>query len=829
MSKTLLSKFIIRIGCAMLIFAPVLIGLPSIVKTRASGARPVSLPGARLRSNSALPTGHQARQIGEVPALAGTSTYLAPKPLTDVITMIVSFEPADASAIGQAVSDLYDPASPNFHHWLSPQEFGERFGRSQSEIDQAAGWLKSQGLQISQTWPSNLSITFRGTVDAVQRAFGVTISQYSDPASGRMFYTNDQAPALPSDLKAITNDLRGLNNAYVHSHGKIKNYGAASPAVIKAKTGNRGRMNGTPLAEDSRKDFFMAPSDFQLAYDIAPAAAAGMRGQGQRAGIVIDSGVLPSDAAMYRKQFGLPPANVKNIVVPDIGGTANGSEDLETSLDYSMISAMAPDAEIDVVIVPELTDTNTTIAEQYIVNTLMIPVVNESFGGCEDVFFSPAEQIVFQQAAAEGIAFFASSGDNAAECPGNILEPKVSCPACYDAVTSVGGTSYNGFTTDDKGGLIAIQDEVVWNDTPGAEENCLFNFSGGSGGGGGISTLVAMPDYQLGAAGFPGGVPNLTGFQGRIVPDVSMLSFDPATLVFQDGNSVLVGGTSMSSPLWVGMMTLINQIKGSVQGSPNAELYRLGALQVRNNGPLVFTDITEGNNSIAPMLPCLPNGVTGYSAAVGYDPASGWGPPDFSVLGKSYGVADLMTAQPGPPSIDEITARLDGDTVTLQVQATDPAETITQTQSNLLDANQAVVSQQAPSPIAIRHSISVAFAVTVAGLAGIPSAQNISLILTDRFGQQSAPMSASFSGADPGGPTLTTATLGANKLVISGKGLGGKLMLEINGVIVGTQGGSSGATKSFSGSQTALNLHSGVNRIRVERGLLFSNIFLLQI
>ena len=824
MKNRIPTRLALRIAGATLIFAPVLIGLPSIVKTVAAGHVIHSLEGSRAGVRSA----QTIRPLGDVPALAASSSYIGPKPATDVLTMALSFQPPQPEAIARTIADLYDPASANFHHWLTPREFGQRFGRSQSEIDDAAGWLKSQGLEVSQIWPSDLSITFQGTVDAVQRAFGVSISRYSDPGSGRVFYSNDQIPSLPSRIKGIATDLFGLNNAYLHHHGTLKNDGAPSADSIKELDKASARMKGKPKTAVVRGNFFMSPTDFQQAYDIAPAAAAGIRGQGQRAGIVIDSEVLPSDTTMYRQQFKLPAANFKNILVPGLGGSSSGPEDLETALDYSMISAMAPDAEIDVVIVPELTNLDVTIAEQYIVNTLMIPVVNESFGGCEDVFFSPGEEVVFQQAAAEGIAFFASSGDNAAECPGNILEPKVSCPACYPFVTSVGGTSYNAIATDAKGNLTAIQDEKIWNDSPGAEEDCLFNFSGGSGGGGGISTLVPMPDYQVNAMGFRGGVPAVTGFQGRMVPDVSMLAFDPDTLVFQNGNAVLVGGTSMSSPLWVGMMTLINQMKGSPQGFPNAELYRLGALQVQNSGPMVFTDITEGDNSIAPIQPCLPNGVPGFAAAFGYDAASGWGPPDFNVFAKSFGEQGLTFTPPGPPTINSITGRLNGDTLTLQGQLTDPAESLIGLQLTLADANQAVVIQEAAS-ITVRHSLTAAFSVPVSGLSSLPSAESVSVVLLDAFGNKSTPMSVNFSGADPGGPTITGATLGTSSLVINGKGLGGKLQLEINGTIVSAKAGPSSGSKAFSGSQTSLNLHPGLNRVRVEKGFLFSNIFLLQI
>src|SRR5262249_9117879 len=156
----------------------------------------------------------------------------------------------------------------------------------------------------------------------------------------------------------------------------------------------------------------------------------------------------------------------------------------------------------------------------------------------------------------------------------------VNCPACYDGVTAVGGTSFKSPLLDASGNLIAVSDETAWNDPPGVRFGCdakpiIPNTLTGASGGG-ISTRVAMPDYQVNAAGFSGGVPIGTG---RVVPDVSLLSFDPPIVIVFKGQVTGGAGTSVSSPLWAGLMALINQFKGSQQGSPNPELYRLGTAQ----------------------------------------------------------------------------------------------------------------------------------------------------------------------------------------------------------------------------------------------------------
>jgi hypothetical protein len=435
---------------------------------------------------------------------------------------------------------------------------------------------------------------------------------------------------------------------------------------------------------------------------------------------------------------------------------------------------------------------------------------------------------------AEGIAFFVGTGDDGAECiPASSGTPSesgvamINCPACYDGVTAVGGTSFNALLDSD--GNLVVTDEVVWNTPPGVRLGCDGQQHGATGAtGGGISTLVAMPGYQATARGFRGGVPAV---DGRVVPDVSILAFDPFTPVVIGGNQVLIaGGNSQAAPLWAGLMALINQFKGSPQGAPNPELYRLAISEYRDNGPLAFIDITDGDNSTKARLPCVPIGVTGASAAVGYDAASGWGAPDFAQLVASYGVRPLPTLPnpPPPPAINTLTARLDGDTLALFGTCTDVAAAVTQAQVDILDGMGGVVSRIAPFDIKIRHSASAGYQIGVNGMDQVPAGLTVSLVLIDRFGGQSSARTADFSKPDLGAPTLGSVSFNGSQLMIEGAGLGGgKFKLEVNGSIVAKKKSQSGADAVIDGNQSSLNLHGGVNRIRVKKGSLFSNIFLL--
>src|SRR5262249_26457811 len=265
----------------------------------------------------------------------------------------------------------------------------------------------------------------------------------------------------------------------------------------------------------------MSPDDLQVAYNVKPLSDADIRGQGQRVAIVMASDLLDSDAAFFRSRFNLSPPNLRRFTLPGLPAPGIASDDIygEVAGDYASVSAMAPGAEIDLVMPPNLTLVSIRTAEQYVINTLVPPVATESLAACESAFYSAAEQTLLRQSAAEGIAYFAAAGDDGVECPtpadsshpgGYSVRPMVNCPACYDGVTAVGGTSYDGVILDSAGKLVAMVNERVWNDSPGVRFGCGATplkpgtLTGASGGG--VSSMVSMPEFQIDATGFDGGV-----------------------------------------------------------------------------------------------------------------------------------------------------------------------------------------------------------------------------------------------------------------------------------------------------------------------------------
>jgi uncharacterized repeat protein (TIGR01451 family) len=647
---------------------------------------PVASPTPAAGAGSASDTPERVRmierQVGGVPEKASIGRYLGPLESTRRLSMVIAFEPRNSGGIEALLSELEDPASPSYHQWITPEEFGRRFGRSEAEMDEALGWLRSQGLIVDQAWPNRLFITFSGETKTVEQAFKVQMGVYRDEVENRVFHSNRQRPTLPASLAGMTISLAGLNDAYLRHTGQQG----------QARRRFRG---GTPLAAGaaggaSRSPNFLiqgvevlGPDDLALAYGYQSFVSGNIRGQGQKIGNIIDSDVQDSDMLLHRNAFTphLPAPNIQRKIAPGLSNPGARLQ-FEAELDVCAIGEVAPSAEIDLVLVPALDTSSILTAENYAINTLALAVVNESFGGCEANNFDTGEQNLFQQARAQGTAFFASSGDEGAECsPGGTPGTRgVNLPAAYGDVTAVGGTLLQG-TFNTGGTMTSVTGESVWNNPPGVRQDCFGNpLMVGGAGGGGVSTLVAKPAYQVNATGVTGGVPAGTK---RVLPDVA-LAADPnnpglGVLFVMDaggnGGGFIGGGTSQSSPLMAAMWSLVNQSRGSNQGSPNTLLYHQGVNQYASGGPTIYRDVTVGNNSTGARPGC-PTGATGFSAVFGYDAASGWGAPkvaslilpaDLSIT-KTDGQA---TAMPGNPVTYTIVASNGGPNPVFGATVTD--------------------------------------------------------------------------------------------------------------------------------------------------------------
>jgi subtilase family serine protease len=400
---------------------------------------------------------------------------------------------------------------------------------------------------------------------------------------------------------------------------------SAHPYMQYARKLSRGSPAVIPpcLASDTPPRCF-SPAQLHRAYNVP----SNLTGKG-RTIVVIEIGASPTIADelhMYDQLFGLRDPTL-NIIEPFGKPPVNFGANVETSLDVEVAHSMAPDATIDVVLADISgafsLDTELTAilrATKYAVDNNLGDVISLSFGvgeSCVGSAYLQAEQQVFADARAKGIAILASSGDSGVanySCNGFqiFLEKAASIPASDPLVTSVGGTTLNAAV-----GTGEYAGEVAWNE---------WSAEGGATGGG-FSDIFARPGYQ-------NGIPGIGATRG--LPDVAFdadpLTGVPVVFSFAGGTIIApVGGTSVGAPEWAGIVALADQAAGKRLGFLNPALYRIGESA---SSASAFHDITAGNNTVTVVDPNTGKSDTfqGYDAGPGWDAVTGFGTPKVAEL-----------------------------------------------------------------------------------------------------------------------------------------------------------------------------------------------------
>ncbi len=499
------------------------------------------------------------------------------------ISVTIALNLRNADKMDSQIASLNDPSSPNYKHFLTTEEFKAQFGPTETTVENVINFLKSKGLKIHNVGATNEFITVSGNAGQLEDAFGVTINNYTN-SQGQTYFSNDQAPSIPTELAGVITDITGLNNEAHFSHPKIAQLSAA---------GNQSRVAVTPKVGSGPAGGY-TPSELKGAYDINPLASAGYTGAGQTVAVMELDGYKASNISNYSKYYGLGSPAPTNVYVDGYNGAA-GQGETEVELDIEVINAIAPKAQVMVYEGPN-TDQGLIDTYQKIASDNMAKSISVSWGISElqaSTSMMNSLHTIFQQIAIQGQSIFAASGDSGAYDSGNSTL-SVDSPANDPYVTGVGGTRLNLSGT-------SYNFETVWSDGTNRQ-----------GGGGGLSSLYAMPSYQSGP-----GVQNSFSNGKRQVPDVSA-DADPYTgySIYSSGSWIQVGGTSAGAPLWTGIAALCNQYgaangKGNL-GQANPVLYK--AFNTTQSYP-AYHDITNGNNLYFP-------------ATAGYDMASGIGTPD---------------------------------------------------------------------------------------------------------------------------------------------------------------------------------------------------------
>jgi Pro-kumamolisin, activation domain/Bacterial Ig-like domain (group 3) len=568
------------------------------------------------------------------------------------ITIVFKPSAGQTADLGQLLQQQRDPASPNYRKWLTPDQYGDRFGLSRNDLAKVTSWLEAEGFRVDYVARGRTWVMFSGTAGQVLGAFHTAVHRYS--VQGELHFANAADPAIPAALSPVVLLIRGLDDFRTEPR----------------------RPNALPVANftASNGGHALVPGDIATIYDIGPLYQAGITGTGQKVAVVGQTDIYLSDIEHFRSQFGLPANNPELVLVAGSPDPGVSSGDLvEASLDLEYSGGIAPNATILFVY---SIDVWTSII--YAVDQALAPVISTSYGYCEpQISSAPASTAAYLQSIAEqansmGITWVASSGDTgAADCDLTSEQAArqglaVDLPASVPEVTGVGGTEFmegSGrywASTNNSNGSSALSyiPEMAWNDTAALGALAAT--------GGGASIFFVKPSWQSGT-----GVPN---DGARDVPDLSFSSavaHDPYQ-IYVDGEVVYVGGTSAPTPMFAGVLALLNQyqVSSGSQSQPglgniNPTLYRLA----QTAG--IFHDVTVGNN----ILPCASgspnctNGELGYSAGVGYDRTTGLGSVDVynlvTLWKSSQPVATTTTVTPSVASINT-----DGSTLlTATVQA----------------------------------------------------------------------------------------------------------------------------------------------------------------
>ncbi|MGA2883272.1 MAG: protease pro-enzyme activation domain-containing protein, partial [Bryobacteraceae bacterium] len=536
---------------------------------------------------------------------------LDPSERIDSVTLVFRLSASQASDLDELLQEQRDPSSPNYHNWLTPEAYADRFGLSHNDLEKATRWLEAEGFRVDYVSRGRTYVTFSGTVRQVRDAFHTEIHRYN--VEGKSHFANASDPSVPSALAPVVLLIRGLDDFRTEPR----------------------KLTATPVADftSGGGGHSLVPGDLAIIYDFGSLYQSGITGTGQKVAVVGQTDIYLSDIEHFRNQYGLPVNDPELVLVAGSSDPGVSSDDLiESSLDLEYAGGMAPNATILFVY---STDVWTSIA--YAVDQALAPVISTSYGYCEPLISSaPAStaaylQSVAQQANSMGITWLASSGDTgAADC--DLTSEQVATqglavdlPASVPEVTGVGGTEFmegSGHywsSTNNANGSSALSyiPEMAWNDTAAMGE--LLST------GGGASIFFAKPSWQSGT-----GVPN---DNARDVPDVAFaaaLAHDPYQ-IYANGEAWYVGGTSAPAPVFSGVLALLNQYlvaSGSLSkpglGNINPTLYRLAQT------PGIFHDVTVGNNIVpcASGSPNCSNGHFGYSAGAGYDQTSGLGSMD---------------------------------------------------------------------------------------------------------------------------------------------------------------------------------------------------------
>ena len=434
-----------------------------------------------------------------------------PAPATlplDRMMLVLKSTPEQIAQLHELLKEQQDPTSPNYHKWLTPDQFGSRFGASEADIQKITSWLASQGFQIDMVAKGRNLIEFSGNAGQVQATFRAAIHKYV--IAGKQYWANANDPAIPAALTPAIAGIASLNNFPRNPSSRFAgNFTKNKAGKLVRKVANRtanpqftyaGGCNGS-----GTNCYALTPSDFAAIYNVQPLWNANINGSGQTIAIVSDSDINKADFTNFRSVFGLPAGTLNVIYTPGSSssnpGVQSSGNESEADVDTQWAGAVAPGATIDLVVSADnpqstLSTFGGDVSAVYVIDGNVSPmpsVLGYSYGLCE-FFLGTAGNALYggapvkdttgewAQAATEGITVVVSTGDNGSTaCDGPANTPALGGPCvapnqnpapyndpavCGLAVNGIASTPYNvavGGTDFDDGTVSEANN--FWNTT----------------------------------------------------------------------------------------------------------------------------------------------------------------------------------------------------------------------------------------------------------------------------------------------------------------------------------------------------------------------------
>ena len=608
--------------------------------------------------------------------------------------LVLRRTPAQESELRGLLKAQQEPESAEYHRWLTPDEFGARFGARESDINRVHAWLDAQGFSVSGTGKGRTTIEFSGTAGQVREAFHTEIHRYE--IGGVTHWANSSEPQIPNALSPII-----AGPALLHDF-------RAKPMMRMARNRERPdelaiirpEFNGSPGVHA------LAPADFATIYNVNPLYAAGLTGAGVVIGVIGVNSVRLSDILDFQTHFGLP-SNAPEIVMngnPSLDWSE--TSDVEGTLDVEWSNAIAPGASIKYITSPDSDVVGALgLSEQYAVDSNLVDVLTESYGLCEADMTAAQMQLVTalrQQAAAQGITWIVASGDSGPYCDdagvtaADLGSLTVNGLASSPYNVAVGGTEFSASTntavfwkqvmdpTTQESAASYIP-EVVWNESC-TGSTCGQN-AGAAASGGGASSQFDKPWWQSGVVGLPND-------GKRDLPDVSFnasFAVDPYLICYNSSCDPTlqfglygIGGTSASAPAFAGIVALLVEHEKQRQGAINARLYGLASkeqfgecvafnpahISQLPTATCIFNDVTSGDSSV-PGEANYGLSTALYPATTGFDLATGLGSINAANL---IGQWDSISLQPTTTTLDAAPTSFEhGTPVSIQVSVTPSA------------------------------------------------------------------------------------------------------------------------------------------------------------